>query len=183
MMRMNAHQELHFSWHALPLSKLRGFCQTQIRQEPDRHPTCFRQSLDCHPIRVWFLSDLCLMFIRLLSGPCTREQRIHAGCAPGNSSVWSRIRRPWGWPSAKTFWLLADWLLASSEARSEPCCACCCWASRAMLGCFCPLAPDWRTAIDCPGNGPRSIAPASLAHIGGNVLNVFDAAQEANPAA
>jgi hypothetical protein len=48
--------------------------------------------------------------------------------------------------------------LASSEARLNLLRSLRCRASLAMSGCICPLAPDWRTAIDRPRNGPRSIA-------------------------
>jgi hypothetical protein len=46
-------------------------------------------------------------------------------------------------------------LLASSGARCELRCRVLLRASLAESGCFCPLAPDWRTAIARPIIGPR----------------------------
>ncbi len=54
-------------------------------------------------------------------------------------------------------------LLASSGGRPHFSHSLCCRASLVMSGFFCPLAPDRRTAIDRPGNGPRSIAVPSAA--------------------
>jgi hypothetical protein len=54
-------------------------------------------------------------------------------------------------------------LLASSGGRPHFSHSLCCRASLAESVGFCPLAPDWRTAIDSPGNSPRSIAVRSVA--------------------
>src|SRR5208282_2426624 len=49
-------------------------------------------------------------------------------------------------------------LLASSAWRPKLSRSFCCRSPLAESDCLCPLAPDWRTAIARPKDGPRSIA-------------------------
>jgi hypothetical protein len=86
--------------YALPLSKLRGFCQTHIRQRLDRHQTGLRQILDSHPNRSDFLSDSCPIFVRTLSESCPNLDRFDPRrneCSPGPNMRRIRLLRVCRW--------------------------------------------------------------------------------------